>query len=64
MEEYIVSLRFEGGFSAEALAVSAPDDAMAVRVAIAQCCAVYKGEGVAIVQHRHLPGAIKYNILT
>ncbi len=64
MEEYIVSLRFECGFSVEALTVSAPDDAMAVRAAIDQCCATYKGEGVAIVHHRYLPGAIKYNILT
>lgn len=64
MNEYAIELKFQSGFWADYLTVSAPDDAMAIRAAIDQCGATHKGEGVAIVRHRYLPGAIKYNILT
>lgn len=64
MNEYIVTLQFSHGLWEADLTVSAPDDAMTVRAAIDQCNATHRGEGVAIVRHQYLPGAIKYNILT
>lgn len=64
MSEYTVSLKFESGFWAENIAVSAPDDAMAIREAIDGIGATNQGDGFAIVRHQYLPGAIKYSILT